>query len=352
MKGKLGLLLHLAALVVAAVCAYLVFSAGKQKTEKGKVILEVEPDQLSRLAFDSGKKQVVAVARKGGGFSMTVTEQIHKPVPVEKKDKEKKEEAKDKPPAAPKGTAHPAAKMITETTVNAYRASQEFEKTLARLLPLRAERDLGKVSDQKLSQFGMVEDGRTLIVEAQKQKVTYPIGAQTYGGATIYVQEQPDGPVYLVSSTLIRSLDVRGTRYLERRLVGLQKKDVERLAVGTLTASREFFQQKREKKRNIWVPADSPEAAADLFTNWVERAFRLGATEYLDQDPVPPPKPEFKLLYFRGSKKLDELQVASAEAEAGKRDFFARSQFTGGWVKLRRQDAEAVVNDLANVLEQ
>jgi len=343
MKGKLGLILHLAALVIAAVCAYLVFSAGKEKTETGKVILDVEPDQLTRLAFDTGKKQVVAAAREGGGFTMTVTEQIHKPVAVPKDDKGKKEDAEDKPPAA---------KMTTETTVDTYRASQEFEKTLARLLPLRAERDLGKVDDQKLSQFGMVEGGRTLIVEAQKQKVTYLIGSQTYGGATTYVMEQPEGEVYLISSTLIRSLDVRGTRYLERRLVGMEKNDVERVAVGTLTASREFLQQKREKKRNIWVPVDSPDVTNDLFTNWVERAFRLGAAEYLNQDPVPPPKPEFKLLLFRGNRKLDELQVASAEAEAGKRDFFARSDFTGGWVKLRRQDAEAVVNDLASVLEQ
>jgi hypothetical protein len=342
MKGKLGLVLHLAALLIAAVCAYLVFSAGKEKAEKGKVILDVEPDRLTRLAFDTGKKQVVAVAREGGGFTMTVTEQIHKPVAAPKK--EQVEGAEKKQPPAPK--------MVTETNVTSYRASQEFEKTLARLLPLRAERDLGKLDDKKLSQFGMVEAGRTLIVEAQKQKVTYLIGAQTYGGATTYVQEQPDGPVYLISSTLIRSLDVRSTRYLERRLVGVNKKDVERVAVGTLTASREFLQQKREKKRNIWVPADSPDVTNDLFTNWVERVFRLGATEYLDQDPVPPPKPEFKLLYFRGSKKLDELQVASAEAEAGKRDFFARSDFTGGWVKLRRQDSEAVVNDLATVLEQ
>jgi len=345
MKGKLGLTLHLAALVIAAVCAYLVFSAGKEKTEKGKVILDVEPDQLTRLAFDTGKKQVVAAARKGGGFTMTVTEHVHKPVAAPSKEEKAGDakDAKDSPPAP---------KMVTETNVTSYRASQEFEKTLARLLPLRAERDLGKVDAEKLSQFGIVEAGRTLIVEAQKQKVTYLIGAQTYGGATTYVQEQPDGPVYLISSTLIRSLDVRSTRYLERRLVGVNKKDVERVAVGTLTASREFLQQKREKKRNIWVPADSPDVTNDLFTNWVERVFRLGATEYLDQDPVPPPKPEFKLLYFRGSKKLEELQVASAEAGEGKRDFFARSGFTGGWVKLRHQDAEAVVNDLATVLEQ
>ena len=343
MKGKLGLGLHLAALVIAAACAYFVFSAGKEKAEKGKVILDIEPDQLDRLAFDTGKKQVVAVSRKGGGFTMTVTEQIHKPVAKPKKEEKAAGDVKEKAPAA---------KMVTETTLNSYRASQEFEKALERLLPLRAERDLGVVDEKKLLQFGMVEAGRTLIVEAQRQKVTYLIGSQTYGGATTYIQQQPDGPVYLISSTLIRSLDVRATRYLERRLVGVDRKDVERVAVGTLTASREFMQQKREKKRSVWVPADSPDSTNDLFTNWVDRVFRLGATEYLAQDPVPPPRPEFKLIYFRGSKKLDQLELASAEAEAGKRDFFARSAFTGGWVKLRRQDAEAVVNDLGTVLEQ
>lgn len=345
MKGKLGLGLHLAALAVAAICAYFVFSAGKEKAEKGKVILDVEPDQLERLAFDTGKKQVVAVSRKGGGFTVTVTEQIHKPAA-----KPKEEKAEGGAGGAKK--KDPALKMITETSVTSYRASQEFEKALERLLPLRAERDLGKVDEKKLAQFGMLEAGRTLIVEAKSQKITYLIGSQTYGGATTYVLQQPDGPVCLISSTLIRSLDVRATRYLERRLVGVDKKDVERVAVSTLTANREFMQQRREKKRSVWVPADSPDTTNDLFTNWVDRMFRLGATEYLAEDPVPPPRPEFKLIYLRGSKKLDQLELASAEAGEGKRDFFARSTFTGGWVKLRRQDAEAVVSDLATVLEQ
>ncbi len=338
MKGKLVLSLHLAALVVAGVCAYLVFSGGKAETEKGRVILDIRPDQLERLAFDAGKKQVVAVARKGGGFTMTITEQIHKPAA--------------KPKEKPAGEKAPRPKMTTETSVTSYRASQQFEKTLERLLPLRAERDLGKVDDQKLSQFGMVEAGRNLIIEAQGQKVTYLIGGQTYGGATTYVQEQPEGPVYLLSSTLVRSLDVRGDRYLERRLVGVDRKDVERVAVGTLTANREFLQRKHDKKRSTWVPADDPESTNDLFTNWMERVFRLGATDYLADDPVPPPRPEFKLIYFRGGKQLEQLELASAEAEEGKRDFFARSGFTGGWVKLRRQDTEAVVSDLSTVLGQ
>jgi hypothetical protein len=329
MKGKLVLSLHLAALVVAGVCAYLVFSGGKKaETEKGRVILDIQPDQLERLAFDTGKKQVVVATRKGGGFTMTITEQIHKPV--------------KKPEEKPAGEKAPAPKMTTETSVTSYRASQQFEKTLERLLPLRAERDLGKVDDHKLSQFGMVEAGRTLIVEAQSQKVNYLIGGQTYGGATTYVQEQPEGPVYLISSTLIRSLDVRGNRYLERRLVGVDRKDVERVALGTLTASREFTQRRHEKKRSTWVPADNPESTNDLFTNWIERVFRLNATEYLAEDPVPPPRPEFKLICSRGGKQLDELELASSEAEEGK----------GGWVKLRRQDAEAVVSDLGTVLEQ
>jgi hypothetical protein len=331
----------LAALVVAGICAYFVFSAGKEKAEKGKVILDVEPDQLGRLAFDTGKKQVVAVSRKGGGFTMTITEQTHKPVA----------KPKEEPGAGDAPDKKSAVQMVTETNVTSYRASHEFEKVLDRLLPLRAERDLGKVDEKKLSQFGMVEAGRTLIVEAKSQKVTYRIGSQTPGGATNYVHEQPDGPIYLISSTLIRSLDVRATRYLERRLVGVDKQDVERVVVGTLMVNREFMQQKREK-RSVWVPADSPDTTNDLFANWVDRVFRLGATEYLAQDPVPPPRSELKLSYFKGNKQLDELELASAEAGEGLRDFFARSTFTAGWVKLRRQDAEAVVSDLSSILEQ
>lgn len=338
MRGKLGLGLHLAALAVAGVCVYLAFSGGKEETEKGRVILDIQPDQLDRLAFDTGKKQVVAVSREGGGFTMTITEQIHKPA-VKPEEKQAGEKA-----AAPK--------MITETQVTSYRASQEFEKTLERLLPLRAERDLGKPDAKKLAQFGLVEAGRSLIVEAREQKVAYLIGSQTYGDATTYIRQQPDGPVFLVSSTLIRSLDARANRYLERRLVGVDQQDVERIAVGTLTHSREFTRQKREKQRSVWVPADNPESANDLFTNWVERVFRLGADEYLNEDPLPPPRPEFKLICFRGGQQLDELELASAEAGEGKRDFFARSQFTGGWVKLKSGDAEAVVNDLGTVLEQ
>jgi hypothetical protein len=360
MKGKLSVFLHLAALIVAAVCAFLVFDAGKKKEIKGTVILDASAEDLKLLAFEAGRKKVEAAPREGGGFTLTITEQIRKPSREIKKDVGEAAEKKAAPAVdggVPDGeageeTAPPRPEpppMTTETKVTSYRASQEFDKTLGRLLPLVAERELGKLTAEKQTKFGLDKSERTLTVQTRGHEVVYAVGNASYGGATTYIRQQPGGPTYLISSSLLRSIDIRPSRFLERRLVGHPKKDVTRIAVKTLTAERELLVQ-GEGREAKWVAADDPETVNALYGNWVNNVFRLGAEEYLAEKSVPAMQAVATIRYFKDDEELDRVELTFAEAEGDKKDYYARSRHTGAWVRLRRSDAETVSADLSTIV--
>jgi hypothetical protein len=347
MKGRLSVVLHLAALLLAAICTYLVFSGDKTKQAKlGKVILDTKPSRLKLLSYDTGRKTVAVSPRKGGGYTLKITEMLRKPAP-------KKPKPASTDGGVPDGTeekkAEPAP-LVTETKVTSYRASREFDKTLEKLLPLHAKRDLGQIDKEKLEKFGLTKSERNLTVESAGQRIDYTVGNQAYGGATTYLRQQPQGPVYLISSSMLRSIDVRSPRYMERRLIKLDKKDVEKVQVSVLTKSR-VLKQLHTKPRK-WIAEDSPESQNDLFDNWANNFFRMGAAEYMKDDKLPPLTTVASLLIIKHDKPIDTVELASTGEEEGKSEFFARSQHTGQWVKLRRADAEGVVSDLPTILEQ
>jgi len=359
MKARISLFVHLVVLLVVAAATYFVFSSPEKETAKGKIILDVEPDGLTRLEFLTSRKQVEVSKRAKGGFTLKITEQLRKPAPkktvspvVDGGVPDGASPAADEKAKEPKKKIEPPP-MITETTVRTYRASTEFEKHLARLLPLYVERDLGKLEADQLEKFGLTKSERSLNISVGKQKVSFSIGNQSYGGATTYILQQPSGPVYLLSSSLQRALDIRWPRYLERRLVESAKKETDFVEVTALD-TRQSRKLKRIKldKRDRWVPADAPETANPLFGNWISKVFRMSTAEYLDQDPVPPPKLVAKLGFIKGSKLSDELVLATTAGPKGGLEYYARSNFTGSWVKLKAAEVADVVADVAAVIEK
>jgi len=352
MKGRIPVALHLLALLVAAVCAYLVFNQGRDRTDKaGKTILDAKPARLKSMAYDTGRKTVKVTPRQGGGYTLDITEQIRKPAKkIEPAPALKSPDGGIADGAAAKKELKKPAPLITETKRTSYRASKEFDKTLDRLLPLVATRDLGQIDQEKIEKFGLNKAERSFEVEVSGQKVRYTVGNQAYGGATTYLRQEPDGPVFLVSSGLLRSLDIRSPRYLERRLVGLDKKEVEKIQVSILTKSRVLKQLPGKPRK--WVADDSPDSKNDLFDNWVNNFFRMGAQKYLGPDKLPPLSNVASLQILKGGRPVDTVELASAEGQDGKKDYYARSQHTGQWVMLRRADADGVVSDLPTVLEQ
>ena len=382
MIGRTSLRLHLSVLVISAVCAYFILGSKDEENVKGVTILDIEGKDLQRLVYTAGgdKKIVEVSPRQGGGFTLMVSEKIKKeflPKPEEKKPEpnpstapkdapkdgkspkaadakpaEAKKDGKDAKPveALPKPAAPtpPVEEYVTQKS--SYRASKEFESSLDRLVPLVAERELGTPSKDKMVQFGLDKSDRLLTIESKGQKISFVIGNETFGGATSYVMDQQKKTVYLVSSGTLRSIDFRSPRYMERRPIGLEKKDVKKVVVANPSVNRELLFQGPEQKGQ-WVAADKPAATNELFGNWIEKLFRLGIEEYLESTPPPTMKHMATFELKNEDRVLDTLRIEVVEVE-GKKDFYSHSSFTGGWVKLRRSETEAVVSDLTAVLDR
>jgi hypothetical protein len=248
--------------------------------------------------------------------------------------------AEPKPDAAPE----------TETVTSSYRASEEYEKALDRLLPLRVERVLGVMTTEELAKFGLDQSERRLQVTSRGQVVHFVIGQESYGGATTYLRQEPGGEVYLVSSANLRGVDVVGSRYLERRLAPFKEKDVARLTLATATSSRTFEHLEREKPGpGRWVPAEARDSLDDKYRNWVGKLFRVTASEYLGADPAAT-QALARIQFERDGEAGEAVEIAFLENLDGKKEYYARSGFTGGWVKLERTSAEGMAADIPSIL--
>jgi hypothetical protein len=305
---------HMAALTLAGVAAFWVYNAKENSPASSKVVLDATSERLSKLTFDNGKRRVEAVRQQGAtGWFLTVAEQ---------KDATK------------------------------YRANNEFEKALDRLLPIRAERVLQSLDPLKQKQYGL-DSGRLLKLEIGNQEVSLAVGNETYGGLTNYMYQEPNGPTFLISSAVLRALDANGLRYLDRRIVSLTEKEVDRIVVTYKNTSRTLVHTRGDKAPgggDTWADPDAPNQPIELYKNWMTKVFRIQVTEYLQDESTPVPVEVMKLEYDSEGKTVDTLEVGSLSASDGKTDYLGRSRFTGGWVRLTRAAVEEAVADLPSAM--
>jgi hypothetical protein len=239
----------------------------------------------------------------------------------------------------------------TRTETIKYRANDEFEKSVERLLPMRAERVLPSLDPQNQKQYGL--DGeRRLRLELGSQTISLVVGNETYGGLTTYLHQEPNGPTFLLSSALLRAFDVSGLRYLERRIVSLGRKEVASIVVTAQSVSRTLLHADGDKVADgdTWADQATPNQPNELYKNWMAKVFRLQVAAYLHDESTLVPVEVMKIEFSSGHNTLDTLEMASMKAPDGKTDYLARSSFTGSWVKLVRATAEEVVTDLPSIV--
>lgn len=360
MKGRWLLTSHLIALLAAGLVTWWVFQPGTEAPEGERILLDLKADQIERLEYKADKRQIVAEAMPKGGFQLTIRQTLSKrvakkvpPKPAPKTLDGGTVDGADGGPGAETPATPPAEpEEREETKVTRYRASPDFAKALARVLPLMAVRELGEVDADGLKQFGLDKPAGLLSITSRGQTVEYQVGERTYGRASVYIRPVPDGPVSLVSAGLLSTVDFRPPRFKELRFLGLAAKDVVKVTIDCDgTGNRTLLHQNRHLPAGgQWVVADDPDSGDELFGNWMRKLLHLSLVEYTADAIKPVQGAQCKLTFGRDGAEDLEAEITWTTDPSGKQVYHGRSDFTGGWVKLQPTAAGSLVSDLSAIM--
>ncbi|WP_216622928.1 hypothetical protein [Corallococcus exercitus] len=206
-------------------------------------------------------------------------------------------------------------------------------KLFARFAPLRAQRDLGVLDDQKLEEIGLAKTERGLTLTLGGTPRTFRLASPASGWGAPYLQRTSDGHVFLLGPALLPDLEAAASRLVDRRLHTFDVDGFDRVVISTGTASRAFVASGKPPGAVQLSPVDAPGTPDDFARNWHDRLWRLTPVELLGRGEAPPgldPTPAFRVEYQRGGKTVGELSMAKASDNS----WYARTEFTPGWVRM------------------
>ncbi|MFP2899878.1 hypothetical protein [Corallococcus sp. 4LFB] len=206
-------------------------------------------------------------------------------------------------------------------------------KLFARFAPLRAQRDLGVLDDQKLEEIGLAKTERRLTLTLDGTPRTFRLASPASGWGAPYLQRTSDGHVFLLGPALLTDLEAAASRLVDRRLHTFDVDGFDRVVISTGTASRAFVASGKPPGAVQLSPVDAPGTPDDFARNWHDRLWRLTPVELLGRGEAPPgpaPTPAFRVEYQRGGKAVGELSMAKASDNS----WYARTEFTPGWVRM------------------
>jgi hypothetical protein len=338
-----GLWTHVALLGTAALASVYVWTRDKKTAAAAVADVAVwggRADDVQRITYESKGKKVSLEGKKDetGRWFLGAAEST--------------------PPAAPDGGAAPPSPKAT-TFVSVDKA----QKVAEALAPFRALREIGKVTGDRASEFGLKDPEGTLAVTVSGKEHRLTIGGSTPGGADRYVLEEGSGDVYAVKGEFTRDLQSGEGSLSERETHGFKDPDLDAVRVQAQGKTREVLRRGPESKR-IWADPSDPEKADETASNWIVKVDRLRPSEYVPQSGGPDAAGDPKLVvridyvvkgahgvFLEVGKLPSQAPPASGAAPTPKSDYFIRTERTRLWAKVPTPAAEQVEQDLGSVLK-
>jgi hypothetical protein len=329
-----GVLVHLGVLIVAGVTAFTVWTRDKDQNPLGSGDVTVWPGRaadVKRVSYEGKSKKVSIEAKhddKGDYYVGT-------------------SEREATPPRSNADAGAPTEKPA-EAKATPILSVGEGQKLFEAFGPLKALRDLGKVEGDRAKEFGLDAPEGTLTVDVGGTEHKLTVGGSIPGSGDRYVKDA-SGEVYAIKGDLFRDLESADSRLIERDLHEWKDNDVQTVTLTAAGKTREVVRGGAEGKR-FWADKASRETNDETFGNWMSKLERLRPTEYLI---APPEKLETVLrLDFAAGRPIGFIELAKAPGkEAGKSDYFVKSERTRLWAKVAAANAEPVEQDLAGILK-
>jgi hypothetical protein len=336
------LVLHGAAMVVAAGLAYSVWNKDEPVPEKEQAMLDVwggSQASFTKLSFEGKTRKVRLEGQKDAlGYYYVTT--------VDKEDAPPADPHAGVPGAPLKAPDAKPTKKETSRFVSV-KAGETLVKALA---PLKALRAVGKVEPGRSEEFGLDKPEGTLKVTIDGKEHVIVIGGTTPGGSERYAKYQNSGEVFAISGDIAQSLMFADSRLPERDLHGFKNEEVSKVRLQKAGKTRELVRVK--DKNDGWGDLSTPTKQDETAGNWMSKLSRLRGSDFVEK-PAKPLRPEdaiVKVEYFDGGKSLGFVELYKVPGEKGN-DYLARTEWDRWYVKVPASSAEQIETDLASVLK-
>ena len=152
---------------------------------------------------------------------------------------------------------------------------------MPRLVELPAMRDLGPLSPEQKTRFGLADSNVRLSVEFTNERRDLVVGDSVYGGSDRYVMEPATGRGYVVSRQIITQMELGEGALRQRMLHNFPVREIAgvRIAAGS---GRERRMARTESGEWTEPGGDTPDPG---FANFMERVDQLTIEGY---DSLPP----------------------------------------------------------------
>ncbi len=211
---------------------------------------------------------------------------------------------------------------------------------VGRLASLRVIRDLGPLTPEMATRYGLDSPAEEIQVRFPDQTRTLAVGDSAFGGADRYVHDRTTGAAWVIASDITRPLSLGDGAIRERWLHRYPETDV---ATARLSLPDGRTREMARTEAGGWTDPDTgtPDAA---FANFMQRVDQLAIGGYgADPDPART-RPVVRVDFLDGSGETLGFVELLHDAEAGRDPWYIRSETT--------RIVAFAVNSLAERVEQ
>ncbi len=319
----------LAAITAAALlAAFLSWRHPHFSTSASPILLAASTGSLQRIHFDDGTHALDLVKEGGAQSRWWLT--LAPPPGATEPDGGQRVAFDDDA-----GTPRPLNYQETP-------AGTRAEQVLQAFAPLRAVRDLGMLSKERLGELGLSNQKRRLEIVTGGILTRFIASDPREGIIGAYLMNA-EGRVYLVDSHFLTALDPTSNALVDRRLHPWPETDINFVLMAMGEKNMNFVRMNGPENLGVrFARVSSPTEVDSAFTAWHEKVWNdLVVTRVLGRAEIPAvgvPQRIFILKYSRTVGSAAWLEFAEDSTGA----FWARSESTASWNGISAQAASII----------
>lgn len=255
----------------------------------------------------------------------------------------------------PKPAVNQGQEQAFEST-SKFIASERFSDYLIQLGKFPAQRELGDVPADRLTDFGLMEKKGSLKIFNSKEEIMaeFAIGKQPYGARSYYVSRNLDGKVLLVGADLIDDLAKPEAKFFERNITKIEFSELREVKFSINGKERRFVRMPQGQDSGIqWADEAAPTQAIPALSLWLEKMGEVRAAAYADDQlsaRLSGLEPSLEVIVIDSKSRTEKIEIRTVSNKE-QTEYYLITSYLGWPVKVASARAENLLKDLPQILQ-